>query len=67
MSPIATRVAHIVVCLSVLSTPVNPAKTAEPMKMPFGVWTQVGPMNHMLDGGDTGVIRQTQLNDACVK
>jgi len=29
---------------------VSPAKTAEPIKMPFGVWTQVGPRNRVLDG-----------------
>jgi len=22
---------------------------AEPMEMPFGIWTQVGPRNHVLD------------------
>jgi len=24
-------------------------KTAEPIKMPFGLWTWVGPRNHALD------------------
>jgi len=24
---------------------------AKPMKMPFGLWTQVGPRNHVLDEG----------------
>jgi len=34
------------VCLSVcLST-----KMAEPIKMPFGMWTRVGPRNYVLDG-----------------
>ena len=28
----------------------SPAKTAELMKMPFGLWTQVGARNHVLDG-----------------
>jgi len=37
------------VCLSV--TLVSPAKTPEPIKMPFGLRTQVGPGNHVLDGG----------------
>jgi len=23
----------------------------EPIEMPFGVWTWVGPVNHVLDGG----------------
>jgi len=36
------------VCLSV--TVVSPAKTAEPIKMPFGLWTWVSPRNHVLDG-----------------
>jgi len=26
-------------------------KTAEPIEMPFGVWTRVGPRNHVLSGG----------------
>jgi len=26
------------------------AKTAEPIEMPFGMWTRVGPGNHVLDG-----------------
>jgi len=42
------------VCLS-LSQSVSlmiasPAKTAEPIEMPFGVWTRVGPKKHVLDG-----------------
>jgi len=31
-------------------TIVSPAKTAELIEMPFGLWTQVGPMSHALDG-----------------
>jgi len=27
----------------------RPAKTAEPIEMPFGLWTQVGPRKHILD------------------
>jgi len=30
---------------------VSPAKTAEPIEMPFGLWPRVGPGNHVLDGG----------------
>jgi len=30
---------------------VSPAKTAEPIKMPFGLRTQAGPENHVLDRG----------------
>ena len=32
---------------------VSPAKTAEPIEMPFGLWTPVGPRNHTLDGPDS--------------
>jgi len=28
----------------------SPAKLAEPIKMPFGLWTRVGTGNHVLDG-----------------
>jgi len=27
------------------------AKTAEPIEMPFGIWTRVGPRKHVLGGG----------------
>jgi len=37
------------VCRSV--TVVSPAKTAEPIDILFGLWTRVGPRNHVLDGG----------------
>jgi len=30
-----------------LVTFVSPAKTAEPIEMPFGVLTRVGPRNHV--------------------
>jgi len=29
---------------------VSPAKMAEPIEMPFGVWTQVDPRNHLSNG-----------------
>ena len=29
----------------------SPAKTAEPIEMPFGFWAPTGPRNHVLDGG----------------
>jgi len=29
----------------------SPAKTAQPIEMPFGSRTQVGPRNHLLDEG----------------
>jgi len=40
-----------VVCRSVCRsvTLVSPAKTAEPIKMPFGLRTPVDPGNHVLD------------------
>jgi len=31
-------------------TIVSPAKTVEPIDMPFGLWTLVGLSNHVLDG-----------------
>jgi len=53
MQPILTdRVAWSVglsVCRSV--TLVNPAKTAAPIELPFGLRTWVGLRNHVLDGG----------------
>jgi len=36
------------VCLSV--TIMSPAKMAEPIKMPFGMWTWMNPRNRVLDG-----------------
>jgi len=30
---------------------------AEPIKIPFGVWTQVGPRNHVLDGVQIPMVR----------
>ena len=29
----------------------SPAKTAEPIEIPFGVVTRIGPRNHVLHGG----------------
>ena len=34
-------------CLSV--TIMSPAKTAEPVEMPFGLWTRLGPRNRVLN------------------
>jgi len=31
-------------------TVVSPAKTSEPIELPFGLKTRVGPRNHVLDG-----------------
>ena len=38
------------VCLSV--TVESHAKTAELIRMPFGMWTRVGPRKHVSDGGE---------------
>jgi len=46
MRPIVTDVSSV--CLSVVI--VSPAKTAESIEMQFGLWTAVGPRNHVLDG-----------------
>jgi len=37
-----------------LFTFVTPAKTAEPIEMPFGGQTLVSPRNHVLDGAKIG-------------
>jgi len=47
-SIVTNRVAWSV-CLSV--TLVSPAEMAAPIEMLFGLRTQVGPGNHVLDGG----------------
>jgi len=40
-----------VVCRSVcLSRWWTLQKTAEPIEMPFGIWTRVGPRRHVLEG-----------------
>jgi len=38
-------------------TIMSPAKTAEPMEMPFGIWIQVGPRNRVLDGSRSSMPR----------
>ena len=44
------------VCISVAT--VNAAKAAEPIVMPFGMFTRMGPRNHVLDGSpDTNTRR----------
>jgi len=32
-------------------TIMSPVEMAEPMEMPFGLWSWVGPRKHVLDGG----------------
>ena len=41
----------VCVFVCVLGAPMSPAKMAERIEMPFGTWTQVGPVNHVLNGG----------------
>ena len=48
MRPIVTDRVAWSVGLSV--TLVSPAKTAEPIEMPFGLWARMSPRNHVLDG-----------------
>ena len=45
-----------VVCLSVCRsvTVVNPAKTSEPIEMPFGIWTRMGQRKHVFGGVHSG-------------
>ena len=38
----------------------SPAKTAEPIEMPFGLWARIGPRNHVLDG-DPAVLRDVAM------
>jgi len=47
------------VCLSVIV--VNPAKTAEPIKMPFWLSTRLGPRNHILDGSPDPPMRSSNF------
>ena len=35
----------------VYATTMSPAKMAKPIENPFGLWTLVGPRNHVLDRG----------------
>ena len=50
-SRVLCRSVGLSVSQSVIVTLVSPAKTAEPIEMPFGSRTRVGPGNHALDGG----------------
>ena len=42
-------------------TIVSPAKTAEPIEMAFGLWTRLGPRNHVLDGSPNPPLEGTIL------
>jgi len=45
---------------------VSCTKKAEPVEMPFGVWTRVGPRKHVLDGVHIGATWRLRLNRRCV-
>jgi len=42
---------------------VSPAKTAESIEMPFGLWARVVPRNHVLDGGSSSPHAKGQLGE----
>jgi len=46
-------------------TVVSPTKTAEPIEMPFGLWTRMGPRKHVLHGVAIGATWRIRLNRAC--
>ena len=56
-----------VVCLNVgrSVTAVSLAKTAEPIEMPFGIWTRVSPRNHVLGGVHTSATCRIPLKRPC--
>jgi len=41
---------------------VTPAKTAEPIEMPFGLWTRMGPWKRVLHGVHTSATWRIRLN-----
>jgi len=49
MRPIVTDRIELSVGRSVCHSS-SPAKTAEPIEMPFGLWARMDPRNHVLDG-----------------
>jgi len=62
MRPIVTD-GFASVCLSVCQSVIilSPAKRAELIKMPFGLWTRVGQRNHVLDGFQIPLFKWTIL------
>ena len=50
---------YLSVCQSV--TLVSPAKTAEPIDMPSGLRTWLGPRDHVLDGGSDSTMGRGKL------
>ena len=45
------HIATVAWSVSLSVTIMSPAKTDEPIEMPFGMWNLVDPMNYTLDGG----------------
>ena len=43
----------------------EPCKTAEPIEMPFGLWTRVGPGNHVLNGGTDSTVEGASFGRKC--
>ena len=41
------------------------AKTAEPIEIPFGLWTRVGPRKHVLGGAHIGATWRIRSNRPC--
>ena len=41
---------RVALSVSLSTTIVSPAKTAEPIEVPFGLWTRFCQRNHVLDG-----------------
>jgi len=62
MWPIAADGVAWSVSLSVSVTTMNCTKMAEPFEMLFGIWTQLGPMNHVLGAVHIGATWRIQLN-----
>jgi len=44
---------------------VSCVKTAEPIKLPFGLWTPVGPRKHVLYGVHLGITWRMRLSRPC--
>ena len=44
------RSSVVCVFVSPLDTNMNPTKTGDPIKVPYGLWTGVVSVNHLLDG-----------------
>jgi len=46
-------------------TVMSPAKTAEPIEMPFGLWTRVGPKEACVTWEHIGATWRIRLNRPC--